>query len=338
MKRWNRHSLLWPCVVCLLLVVLNLLWGSTTISFTEIWQTITQSSAGHETTRTILLELRLPTILTAILAGSALAVCGLLMQTIFNNPLADPSILGVSAGASLGVAIVVLLIGGTFISSTFVLSGHILTTLSAWVGAGCVIAILLLCHAVFHSATSVLISGVLIGFMVSALTSLLSFFATVQGLHSFIAWTLGSFQNVTWGSMSFFAGILLLSFIGISVLAKPLNALLLGEAYAQNAGFSVKRIRMWILTISGLLTATVTVYCGPIAFIGLFVPHAVRFMLRSSNHRLLLPATLLWGANTALFCHWIAILPENIGVLPINSITPILGVPMALYLMMRSSR
>ncbi|MBR1387855.1 MAG: iron ABC transporter permease [Alloprevotella sp.] len=335
MRRWNRHALLWPVLTGLLLLLANLFFGSTSLSFGEVAGALLHPGAASETTRTILFDLRLPSVITALLAGSALAVCGLLMQTIFNNPLADPSILGVSSGASLGTAIVVLWLGGTLGSGMLAPSGYMLATLFAWIGAGLVIAFLLLCHAVLRSTTAVLISGVLIGFMVTALTALLSFFSTVQGLHSFMVWTLGSFQNVTWDRMWLFATLLCACFLAVSFLAKPLNVLLLGEAYAQNAGFRVRRIRMVVLVITGLLTATVTVYCGPISFVGLFVPHAVRFMMRSSNHRQLLPATLLWGANTAMLCHWLALWSSQTGVLPVNTITPLLGVPMALYLIVR---
>lgn len=338
MKKWNKYRLYWPVLTGLLLTVGCLCWGSTPLSFSDIYLAFATHSQESQTIRAILLDLRLPAVFTALLAGAALAACGLLMQTVFNNPLADPSILGVSSGASLGVALTTLCTGATFASGWQSAQGYALATLFAWLGAGCVVLLLVVCHSFFRSATAVLISGVMIGFMVSALTAVLSFFATAQGLQSYIAWGLGSFQNVGWNRLALLAALLLAGIALLAFLAKPLNALLLGEAYAQNAGFRVRRIRFVVLMLTALMTATVTVYCGPISFIGLFVPHAVRFMLRSSNHRLLLPATLLWGGVTALACHWISLLPGTNGLLPINTITPLLGVPMAFYVIIRTRR
>ena len=318
----------------LLLIAANLFCGSIHLPAEEVWHTLT----GRDTTSAtafIVLQSRLPILLTAALSGAALAVAGLLLQTIFANPLADPSILGVNSGAGLGVAIAMLLLGGTFTAGELTVSGFLLTMSAAAVGAAIVILLLLIFSRRMPGTLTLLIAGVMISFVTSSLISLLSFYATAQGVQSYMIWGLGNFSGVTLNRLPFFAGIVLTTLAGTLLLSKPLNALLLGDNYAQNAGVNVQHSRTWVLLLTGLLTAVVTALCGPISFIGLAVPHAARLTLRSSDHRCLLPATMLWGANVALFCNLVSVLPGDRGTLPLNTLTPLLGVPMVFYLLMR---
>lgn len=318
-----------------LMIPLNLFWGSIHLPIEEIWKVITFSPEASETARIIVLESRLPSILTAILAGSALAVSGIIMQTVFANPLADPSVLGVSAGASLGAAIALLCCGSALTTAWFSLSGFLLTMSAAFIGAMLVIIILLACSVRLRNNLLLLITGVMISFVTSSLVSLLSFFSTEQGVHSYVIWGLGNFSGISWDRIPLLACFIIPSLLITFLLSKPLNSLLLGQDYATNLGFKITKIRTQLLLLTGVLTAAVTAFCGPISFIGLAVPHMARFWFRTSNHRTLLPASILWGANTALFCLFITHLPNNGTTLPLSGITPILGVPIVIYILFK---
>lgn len=317
------------------MIPLNLFWGSIHLPIEEIWKVITFSPEATETARIIVLESRLPSILTAILAGSALAVSGIIMQTVFANPLADPSVLGVSAGASLGAAIALLCCGSALTTAWFSLSGFLLTMSAAFIGAMLVIIILLACSVRLRNNLLLLITGVMISFVTSSLVSLLSFFSTEQGVHSYVIWGLGNFSGISWDRIPLLACFIIPSLLITFLLSKPLNSLLLGQDYATNLGFKITKIRTQLLLLTGVLTAAVTAFCGPISFIGLAVPHMARFWFRTSNHRTLLPASILWGANTALFCLFITHLPNNGTTLPLSGITPILGVPIVIYILFK---
>lgn len=317
------------------MIPLNLFWGSIHLPIEEIWKVITFSPEATETARIIVLESRLPSILTAILAGSALAVSGIIMQTVFANPLADPSVLGVSAGASLGAAIALLCCGSALTTAWFSLSGFLLTMSAAFIGAMLVIIILLACSVRLRNNLLLLITGVMISFVTSSLVSLLSFFSTEQGVHSYVIWGLGNFCGISWDRIPLLACFIIPSLLITFLLSKPLNSLLLGQDYATNLGFKITKIRTQLLLLTGVLTAAVTAFCGPISFIGLAVPHMARFWFRTSNHRTLLPASILWGANTALFCLFITHLPNNGTTLPLSGITPILGVPIVIYILFK---
>ena len=328
-------KVLLPVLLLPLLMLACLFWGTVDLSFSEVWRALLGQTEAGEISSFIVLQSRMPQMLTAVLAGCALSVSGLVMQTVFSNPLADPSILGVSAGASLGAAVAMLLWGGSWVAGSFVLSGYLLTVFSAFVGAMVVIFILLACSALLSNNLLLLVTGVMISFATSSLVSLLSFFATAEGVRSYVIWGLGDFSGMTLERLPAFALVLVPAIVILLFMSKPLNALLLGNDYAVNLGVSVRRVRVILLFLTGLLTATVTALCGPISFIGLAVPHIARLSLRSANHRLLLPMTLLWGADIALGCQLVAHLPGDRGILPLNAITPLLGVPVVLFILFR---
>lgn len=324
-----------PLFLLPLLLLANLFYGSVDLPAAQVVQALLGQTPAHDVATVIVLQSRLPQLCTALLAGCSLAVSGLVMQTVFANPLADPSILGVSSGAGLGAALALLLFGGSWAAGTFVLSGHLLTVFFAFLGAMAVIALLLACSALLRSNLLLLVTGVMVSFAVSSVVALLNFFATAEGVRSYVIWGLGDFSGVTLQRLPFFAALTLPALLAVALMSKPLNALLLGRDYAANLGIPVGRVRALLLFLSGLLTAVVTALCGPISFIGLAVPHMARLTLRTANHRLLVPATLLWGADVALFCNFLSHLPGDRGLLPLNAITPLLGVPVVLYILFR---
>ena len=319
--------------VLLALAIANLLIGSVDIEASAIFNIICGRGCDNAAWDTIVLHSRLPMIATAALSGAALSVSGLLLQTTFNNPLAGPSILGVSTGASFGVAVVMLATGsaiGGMLSET--MGFYMAVLIGALVGASIVLIVLLLFSSLVHSATMLLIIGILVSYLASSAVSLLNFFATEEGVHSYVIWGLGNFSGVSSEQLPLFATIILLTLALSSLLVKPLNAMLLGTRYAENLGVNTKQMRNMLLLITGILTAVVTAFCGPIGFIGLVVPHIARLLLNTSNHNRLIPATILSGAAVALLCTLISVLPKSYGVIPINAITPIIGVPIIIYI------
>lgn len=338
MKAIKHRSSITLIVLTLLVVVLlplNLIFGSIDIPIHEVVNALTGAEVSKHTWVTIIVEARLPMTLTAALAGAALAVSGLLLQTTFDNPLAGPSILGVSTGSSLGVAVVMLAMGGV-VSEAF--SSYMSILLGAIVGAAVVMLILLFFSTIVKSTTMLLIIGIMVGYLTSSAISLLNFFSTQEGVHSFVIWGLGNFSGVTLDRLPLFATLILASLALSFMLVKPLNALLLGARYAENLGVSIKATRNKLLLLSGILTAIVTAFCGPIGFLGLVVPHIARLSLRSSNHTVLLPATALAGAVIALLCNLISVLPASWGVIPINAITPVIGVPIIIYIIINRKK
>ena len=318
-----------------LLCILNVMLGSVPLSAADVWQSVFGGESVPETVRYIVLRSRLPQVFTAILAGASLGTGGLLMQTLFRNPLADPSILGVNAGAGLGAAISILCFGGSVIGGVFSLTGFAVTTLSAFVGALAVVVLLLWCNTLMRSNLMLLIAGVMISYIVSSIVSLLNFYATDYGVQSYVFWGMGNFGGLTDFRLLLFALCLLPALLFLMFLINPLNALLLGDDYAHNLGVSVRKMRFWLLFVTGWLSAVVTACCGPIAFLGLAVPHLSRFLFRSSNHRIILPATILMGANIALLCCLLSRIPGQHGMIPINVLTPLIGVPVVLVVMLR---
>lgn len=338
MKALKHRSSITLIVLTLLVVVLlplNLIFGSIDIPIHEVVNALTGAEVSKHTWATIIVEARLPMTLTAVLAGAALAVSGLLLQTTFDNPLAGPSILGVSTGSSLGVAVVMLAMGGV-VSEAF--SSYMSILLGAIAGAAVVMLILLFFSTIVKSTTMLLIIGIMVGYLTSSAISLLNFFSTQEGVHSFVIWGLGNFSGVTLDRLPLFATLILASLALSFMLVKPLNALLLGARYAENLGVSIKATRNKLLLLSGILTAIVTAFCGPIGFLGLVVPHIARLSLRSSNHTVLLPATALAGAVIALLCNLISVLPASWGIIPINAITPVIGVPIIIYIIINRKK
>lgn len=324
-----KISLLLLPVLCLL----SLLVGSVHISPAEVWAALMGSS--DETVRYIVTESRLPQMCTALLAGAALGVSGLVMQTLFSNPLADPSLLGVNSGASLGAAIALLAFGGSFALGGATLSGVLFTVGAAFVGACAVIALIALCSRWLTSNLSLLVAGVMLSFIISSVISLLSFYATSEGVRTFVVWGLGDFSGVSSSRLWLMSILVIVPVWGVRLCATSMNALLLGADYATNLGVNVKRVRTLLLILTGLLTAVVTALCGPISFIGLAVPHVSRMLLRTADHRKLLPAVFVMGADVALLSLILSHLPGEAGTLPIAAITPLLGAPVVLYILVK---
>lgn len=325
-----------PLLVLLMLVLfaLNILVGSIAIPASDVVAVLMGADA-KSSWQYIILESRLPQAMTALLAGGALAVSGLMLQTAFRNPLAGPSIFGINSGAGLGVALVMLLLGGSLSAGSISVSGFLAVLLAAFVGAMVVMAIIFFFSTQVRSHVMLLIIGIMIGYIANSAISLLNFFATDEGVKSYMVWGMGSFGGVSMRMMPLFATVTMLGIVGALLLIKPLNALLLGDRYAENLGINIIRTRNWLLIVTGLLTAIVTAFCGPIAFIGLAVPHITRLLVPTDNHRLLLPATLLMGAVVALTCNLLCVLPGESGVIPLNAVTPLIGAPVIIYVIIR---
>lgn len=318
-------------LVGVVLFALNLMLGSVPIPFGEFTKAVFQGEAT--TFRTIILDYRLPQAITALLAGIGLSVSGLLMQTLFRNPLADPSLLGISSGASLGVALVVLVAGsfGGLAVSTLSLWSTFGVATAAFIGAFLVLLLILGLSVRLRSMVSLVLVGIMIAYIAGSVTDILKFFSQKEGLHSFVVWGMGSFSNVGKTQLPFFAITVVAGTVASFLLFKTLNLLLLGERYAENLGVNLKRSSMMIILVSGFLTAVITAFCGPIAFLGLAVPHIARFLFRSSDHKLLIPTTAFLGMDLALFCNLIARLPSFEGNLPVNSVTALIGAPIVLW-------
>lgn len=318
----------------MLLAVANIYCGSVNIPLSAVTDVLCGREVERQSWHYIIWENRIPQTLTAIFSGAGLAAAGLLLQTVFRNPLAGPSILGIDGGANLGVALVVLLFGGTFAAGTFSLSGFVLVIVAAMLGAWAIMAILIAFSHFLRSNTMLLITGVMISYLTSSLISLLNYGATEEGVRSFMVWGLGSFSNVAVDRLPAFVATMTVGLLLALLLIKPLNALLLGDSYATNLGIDVRRTRTLLLFATGFLTATSTAFCGPIAFVGLAVPHIARMLLRTSDHRLLLPATMFTGASLTLLCNLLSTLPSQ-SVIPINVITPVLGAPVVIWVILK---
>ena len=313
-------------------LAVSVAYGAVSITFDQVLQILT----GHEVERpawqSIVLQSRLPQAITAVLAGAALAVSGLLLQTLFRNPLAGPSILGISDGANLGVAAVLLYFGGSLSQVTdWPISGYAAIILAAFVGASLILSLIIYFSAKVKNNVMLLIIGIMIGYLTSSLISILNYYASTDKVHAFVMWGLGNFSGVSLEQLPFFSSCTISGLLLSLLLVKPLNALLLGERYAANLGIRVKRARLFILICTGLLTATTTAFCGPVSFIGLAVPHMARLLLGSSNHTLLVPVTMLTGACVALLCNILMVIPGSNQILPLNAVTPMLGAPVIIY-------
>ena len=330
-KRYIAYAL--ATLVLLLLFVGNLFYGSIDIPCREVLSVLTGGNAQRDVWRVVVLETRLPQALTALLAGASISVAGLLLQTLFRNPLAGPEVLGVNSGAGLGVALVMLLTGGM---SAFGIGGYLAVLGGAFAGALFVIMIILLLATLLHNNMFLLIAGVAVSYMTSSAITLLNYFSTAEGVHSYMVWGMGSFGGVTMSQMPFFASVALMLLMVSLAMAKPLNALLLGDAYAVNLGVNVKAVRAVALCVTGLLTAVVTAFCGPVSFIGLAVPHIARLSMRSNNHRHLVSATIMLGGAVALLCNLVCQLPGESGLLPLGAITPLIGAPVIIYVVIKN--
>ena len=320
----------------LALMIVNLLIGSVRIPVADICRILLGMEA-NEIWQNIIFQSRLPQTLTAMVAGAGLAVSGLQMQTVFRNPLAGPSVLGISNGSALGVAFVVLL-AGNLSSTTLSRMGYLgdaAMSVAAIVGALAVMLLIVWVSGKVKGNVTLLIIGVMIGYLANAIIGVLKFLAPEEDVKSFVVWGLGSFSRVSGDEMVLFVVLMCILLPLSFLLVKPMNLLLLGDRYAANLGLNIRRARLLVIVCSGVLVAIVTAYCGPIMFIGLAVPHLARAIFRSSDHRILLPATALCGTLLALVCNLIARAPGFEGALPVNSVTALVGAPVIATVLFR---
>lgn len=330
-----RHAIRFVIIstIAVALFLLNLFIGSVDIPARDVAD-ILLGGDGHGAAGFIVLGSRLPMAVTALLAGSGLAVSGLMLQTAFRNPLAGPSILGITSGASLGVALVMLFFGGSIAFGTLTVGGYAAVIAGAFVGSMAVMALLICLSSVLKNNLMLLITGIMTGYLASSVIMLLNYASTAEGVQNYVMWGMSSFNGVSMAQLPLFAGITLGGILLSLLLIKPLNVMLLGDGYALNLGINLTRVRNTLLLATGLLSAVITAYCGPVSFIGLAVPHVARMVFVTDNHRVLMPATLLCGAVVALGCALLSILPSGY-VFPINAVTPVIGAPVVLWVLFR---
>jgi iron complex transport system permease protein len=322
--------------VCLIICwAINISLGSVHIPFTDIVSSLFGNQTSKESWNYIILNYRLPKSFTAILVGSGLSISGLLMQTLFRNPLAGPFVLGISSGASLGVAILILgisLFGGSIAALAYSNFG---LALAASIGSFLVLSAVMLVARKLKNTMSILIIGLMFGSLTGAVISVLSYFSNAEQLQQFIFWSFGNLGNLSWQELTLFFAVYCSAILLVVSIIKPLNSLLLGENYAQSLGINLKRTRNFALIATGLLTGVITAFSGPIAFVGLAVPHITKLVFKTSNHKTLLPAVAIIGAMIMLVSDTIAQLPNSEYTLPINAITSIFGAPIVIWLLVR---
>ena len=340
MKRPVAFYMLLIMASIFLFFFLNLVLGSVSIPLRAVWNILWGTGNESVIWQNIIWKSRVPQALTALVAGAGLSVSGLQMQTVFRNPLAGPSVLGISSGASMGVAFVVLLSGslGGVALSKLGFMGEIALTIAAIAGSLSIMALIVFVSQKVRGNVTLLIIGVMIGYIANAVIGVLKFFSVEEDIRAYVIWGLGSFARVSGDQMTLFICIMVVLLPLSFLLVKTLNLLLLGDAYARNLGLNIKRARLLVITCSGVLVAIVTAYCGPIIFLGLAVPHLCRGMFRTSDHRILMPASLLAGASLALICNLIARMPGFEGALPVNSVTALVGAPVVMSVLFNKRR
>jgi iron complex transport system permease protein len=337
-------------VIALMLValvavfILSLAISSVWVPLDQVLAILTGADSGLGPYYKVIHDVRLPRSLTAILAGAALGIAGLQMQTLFRNPLADPFALGIASGASLGVALVLLTSGATVsgvFASSLGLAGDAVVTVASIAGAALAIAVVLGLSNRVESPATILILGLMFGYAAQAFVTVLVAGSDPEMLQRWVAWGFGSFSGVTWGQMSIFAPLVLAGLAISAATTKQLNALLLGENYASSMGLNIRRMRLLTMAGASVLGGVVTAFCGPIAFLGIAIPHMCRGLLGTSDHRSLVPATILMGGIVALASQIIALLPSlvgNSGVFPLNAVTSLIGAPVVVLVLMRNRK
>lgn len=338
MTRLGRYTLFVALLIALLaLAIGDLLLGTTDIPFSDVWATLTSGTTSSETNRIIISELRLPKIIVALFAGMALAASGLQMQTLFRNPLAGPYVLGINSGASLGVAIFTMaapMLGAT--SGTLMANMGI--TGMAWIGSALILLLVMFLSRKIRNINVILIIGMMLGSAISAIVGILQYIGTEESLKAFVVWTMGSVSTVTTEQLTILLPTVLVGLLLAIVVIKSLNMLLLGESYARTMGLRVARSRAIIFLSTTLLAGTVTAFCGPIGFIGLAMPHLARMTFRTSDHRVLMPASMLWGALSMVLCCLVCDLLAygGIATFPINAVSSLLGIPVIIVVIFRN--
>lgn len=322
-------------VSILIFFILNLILGTISIPVVSIWNILFGTKEESVIWENIIWKSRFPQTLTALVAGAGLSISGLQMQTLFRNPLAGPSELGISSGASLGVAFIILL-SGSVAGTALIrmgLFGEIAVSVAAVIGAMSVMSIIIAISQYIKGNVILLIIGVMIGYIATAIIGVLKFFSNDEDVRAYVIWGLGSFSKVSGNQVYTFVVIMIVLILLSFLLIKTLNLMMLGESYARSLGLNVKRARLYVIISSCVTTAIITAYCGPIVFLGLAVPHLCRTIFVSSDHRILMPAVTLTGASLALFCSLIARLPGFEGALPINSVTALIGAPIVIFVL-----
>lgn len=319
------------------LAVGDLLIGTTAIPVGEVWATL-MGSASDASYATIVMKMRLPKVLVAMFAGMALSASGLQMQTLFRNPLAGPYVLGINSGASLGVALFTLATPLLGLASTSWLQLIGITGM-AWIGSALILLLVMSLSRRIQNINVILIIGMMLSSAISAVVGILQYMGTDESLKAFVVWTMGSVATVTIDQLYILMPVVLVGLMLSVVAIKPLNMLLLGESYARTLGLNISRSRAVIFLSTTLLAGSVTAFCGPIGFIGLAMPHLARMTFRTSDHRILMPAAMLWGAVSMLLCTLLCDVVARSGMmLPVNTITSLLGIPIIIYVVLRNSR
>lgn len=323
-------------MLCLSLFLANIVFGSVSIPLESIWAALFSDSASNDPFSVIILSSRLPQAFTALFAGAALAISGLMLQTIFSNPLADPSILGISSGSGMGVALVMMFFGGSI--SSFGLYGYLAVVLGSFIGAILILGIIILFSMKIKSNVMLLVIGIMVGYIANSVITLMSFYAESDGIVQFVIWGMGDFSGVSSRNITYFLSFISVGLLMAVLLIKPLNAMLLGDKYSQNLGVNITKVRIMVLLSTGLLTAIVTAFCGPIAFIGLAVPHIARLIFNTSNHQILIPTTIIIGSIIALICNLFTVIFTQGTVIPLNVITPLMGAPVIIYVIINKKK
>lgn len=336
MNWFRRGIFLWLAILTSVLFLANIFFGSVHIPTDQVIDVLT-GRGEPGIAKFIILGNRMPMAITAMFGGAALAVTGLMLQTAFRNPLAGPSILGISSGASLGVALVMLAMDGVVAIGESEIGGYAAVIAAAIAGSLLITGILTLISLRVKNTLMLLIVGILTGYLTSSIVTLLSSLAESERVHGYVMWGMGSFSQVSTDQLPWMSIFIIICLGASLLLAKPLNILLLGDNYARNLGVRVDKVKTLLLIVTGVMTAVVTAYCGPVAFIGLAMPHVARMLTRTDNHWVLMPATMLSGSAVALGCNILSVLPSHT-VIPLNALTPLVGVPVILYVILSANR
>ncbi len=336
MNWFRRGIFLWLAILTSVLFLANIFFGSVHIPTDQVIDVLT-GRGEPGIAKFIILGNRMPMAITAMFGGAALGVTGLMLQTAFRNPLAGPSILGISSGASLGVALVMLAMDGVVAIGESEIGGYAAVIAAAIAGSLLITGILTLISLRVKNTLMLLIVGILTGYLTSSIVTLLSSLAESERVHGYVMWGMGSFSQVSTDQLPWMSIFIIICLGASLLLAKPLNILLLGDNYARNLGVRVDKVKTLLLIVTGVMTAVVTAYCGPVAFIGLAMPHVARMLTRTDNHWVLMPATMLSGSAVALGCNILSVLPSHT-VIPLNALTPLVGVPVILYVILSANR
>jgi iron complex transport system permease protein len=336
----NKYIIAGLMLAFIVLFCLDILLGSVRIPLDEVVKIIFGSSSSNNTWITIITEFRIPKAITAVLAGSALSVCGLLMQTYFRNPLADPFVLGISSGASLGVAFVVLTAGSLGVNLYFLgnIVSNLSVTVAASLGASVILLIITIVARRINNNVTLLILGLMLGYIINSIENILKYFSTMESLQGYVIWGMGNLGNVVWNDLYFIIPIILAGLVFSFMMSKKMNLLLLGENYAASMGVNIKTIRLSIIITGGILGGVITAFCGPVAFIGIAVPHLTRNLLNEFDHKVLIPSVALAGSILTLACDIISQLPGNNQTIPISAVTSLVGAPVVIWIVLKQRR